>query len=430
MTDPPPPRCLTPAPLAVAFVGHSHDLRTFESYQSGKGYLGSETYWSSSIHYVLRSLNVTVDVYPTRPLAYDARVGGPKNNSLMADLAELKRASLQRPYHRLVLAGYPAARFPLLTRLLEPSLLCRTRIAAWWDVGVASTVGERGGFDKDLSSEPAVAGEREASAAAHEPVDPRLVLTPHANDLGSPIPYFAHSTVTLPPSTDATGRGRNGFLLGKSCLLLNRNPHVIQSLLAAGFTLHSTASCAHLWPSVRYHGMMAPREFALLLRRMAFLVGVGAVAVSPSPLEALANGAAYLNPRNQTPSPGRAGGVASSGGAPAKAYRYQHPILAGVGAPYVYSYDVDQPESLVAAAERATRVRFASFVPQQHRLETAIASACANFIDHDAPCACMAARAMGDSAFPACRRAVPPSALAALVTSTDDGSTTVLGAIR
>ena len=194
-------------------------------------------------------------------------------------------------------------------------------------------------------------------------------------------------------------------------------------------TLHSTASCTHLWPTVRHHGMMAPREFALLLRRMAFLVGVGAVAVSPSPLEALANGAAYLNPRNQSSS-GRGGTSASSGGASAKAYRYQHPILAGVGAPYVYNYDVDQPESLVAAAERATRVRFASFVPQQHRLETAIASACANFIDHDAPCACMAARAVGDAAYPACRRAVPPSALATLITSTDDGSTTVHGDIR
>ena len=226
MTDPLAPRCLAPGPLSVAFVGHSHDLRTFESYQSGRGYLGSETYWSASIHYVLRRLNVTVDVYPTRPLAYDARVGGPKNNSLMADLAELKRASRQRPYHRLVLAGYPAARFPLLTQLLEPSLLCRTRVAAWWDVGVAATVGERGGFDKDPSKEPAVAGESAATnAAAHNPVDPRLVLTPHANDIASPIPYFAHSTVTLPPSTNATGRGHNGFLLGKSCLLLNQSTH-------------------------------------------------------------------------------------------------------------------------------------------------------------------------------------------------------------
>lgn len=436
-------RCLAPGPVSVAFVGDKHDLRSWESYERGGGYLGSEAYWSSSMHYALRRLNISVDFWPTLPPRYDARVGSPKNNSLMADMEVLRKADRAKYYHRFILSGFPAARLPILTHFLEPSLLCRVRIASWWDVGLAASVGERDGVDSDHHS---VAGEHKGSAArgvdgsqqgrqtfprrsggthvgvtgpGRQPplVDPRLMLTPHANDLASPIPYFPHSTVTLTPSLNATGRGRHGFLLGKNCPILGRHPHIIRSLLDAKFTLHSTASCHHLWPQVVHHGMMTPSDFAQLLRQMAFLVGVGAVAVSPSPLEALANGASYLNPRNRTTGANAArwpGGDTS--------FRHQHPILARLGAPYVYNYDIDDPRSLVAAAERATHYRFASFVPHAHRIETTLGAACANLVDHDAPCACQAARAAGDWTYPGCR-AVPPSALASLVWSDDEGYT-------
>ena len=44
------------------------------------------------------------------------------------------------------------------------------------------------------------------------------------------------------------------------------------------------------------HGILTPPEFAKLMREMAFVIGAGAPPDGPSALEALANGAAFLNP--------------------------------------------------------------------------------------------------------------------------------------
>ena len=54
---------------------------------------------------------------------------------------------------------------------------------------------------------------------------------------------------------------------------------------------------------------------------------------------------------------------------------------------------MDAPASVVTAAKLALRHRFSSFVPFAYRLETAIAAAQANLIEHDGPCTCMTARA-------------------------------------
>ena len=63
-------------------------------------------------------------------------------------------------------------------------------------------------------------------------------------------------------------------------------------------------------------------------------------------------------------------------------------MLASLGPPYVYNYDVTNETSLIAAAEQASRLRFASFVPAGHTLEAASAAACASLIQHDGLCAC------------------------------------------
>ena len=68
----------------------------------------------------------------------------------------------------------------------------------------------------------------------------------------------------------------------------------------------------------------------------------------------------------------------------------QHRPLASLGPPYVYNFDIRNESSLVAAAEQAVRLRFASFVPWAHRLETAVAAVCANLMQHDALCVCAA----------------------------------------
>ena len=445
-SSPTAPRCRSQYPIRVAFVGHHHDLRSWISYEGGDGYLGSETYWSSSIHYALHTLNISVDFYPTQPILLmhghtDPQTYRPTQHSLRSDMAVLQRAAATHHYHRLIMAGYAAERLRELVSTLEDRLLCRTRVFAWWDVGLHATRVEKGGVDNwmqfDKGTEVGGRVRRNETGARVSPqVDPRLVVTPHASpsgpELASVVPYFPHSRVTLPPSTNAA-RPRAGFILGKSCFVVNRHPHIIRALLEHGFELHSVARCPHLgghWNtstlssstdspssphlnsssasggrngSIITHGLMSPTGFAKALRGMSFLLGVGSISVSPSPLEALANGAAFLNPRNGSHS--------------------QHPPLAAVGAPYVYNYELGVPASVVDAAECAVRARFASYTPLAHMLETTLAAVCANLIDQDAPCACVEAKEAGDQSYPACRRAVVPTdELANLVASDDDNT--------
>jgi hypothetical protein len=83
--------------------------------------------------------------------------------------------------------------------------------------------------------------------------------------------------------------------------------HGVSNMLAAlnlaGFEVHVSHSCTKtLMFSSRpfgrrvQHGILTPPEFAKLMRQMAFVIGVGAPPDGPSALEALANGAAFLNP--------------------------------------------------------------------------------------------------------------------------------------
>jgi hypothetical protein len=408
-----PHSCHAQGELAVAFVGN-RDFRSWESYQHGGGYLGSEAYWAAALHRMLQMLNVSVDFIHTPGLQWDSKAAGVAKRSLIIDANILRRAASKRRYHRLFLAGWAQERLEAMARSLDAELLCRTRIMAWWDVGVTGHE-EMLGFDNLQDLEALERGcsptcshrytSRGHNATDAPMIDPRLIMTPHANGISSHIPYFPHSLLTLPPSTEAS-RPRAGFVLGKNCGQLNRHPRLLTALLDAGFEMHSTAKCEHLWPKIIRHGMLPPSGFAMLLRNVSFLVGVGAVAVSPSPIEAMANGAAYLMPGNRTGT-GR--------------FHYQHPPLAGVGAPYVYNYDASDARQLIDAADRATRHRFASYVPAAFRLENALGSVCANLMDSDAPCECTKAQAAGDHAYPGCRT-VNVHTLPNIITSTDDGA--------
>ena len=151
----------------------------------------------------------------------------------------------------------------------------------------------------------------------------------------------------------------------------------IGALLDAQFELHTLAAptpdCkfAHFSRFVQrgQHGHISPTQYAALFRDMAFVVGTGSPTLSPTPLEALAQGAAFLNPLVH-------GSLESEDG------HYQHQHLAQTtGPPYSYKYDRRAPKTLVAAAEAAVRNRFASHVPFSNRPEATTAAACAMLAD-------------------------------------------------
>ena len=132
---------------------------------------------------------------------------------------------------------------------------------------------------------------------------------------------------------------------------------------------------------VQLLGIVPPHEFAATLRRFTFMLGLGDPLASPSPLEALANGVSFLNPRSLADDP--------------RAARHptQHPPLASLGAPYTYSYHIDEPATAVAAARLAARWRFDSFIPYEMTRSATVLRFCTSVIEDVAPCMCASAHA-------------------------------------
>ena len=170
---------------------------------------------------------------------------------------------------------------------------------------------------------------------------------------------------------------------------------MILTLSEAGFELHSTCHSNCNFPAgvnIVQVGSLSPREFATYLRKMSFMLGFGGPGASPSPLEALAAGAAFLQPATLHKSEGWKNCKSRPGVVELDS---QHPALATLGQPYVYNYDPGNVSTLVAAAESAYRHRFGSFVPFAHRIEGAAAHVCSALIESESLCTCAQAHLDG-----------------------------------
>ena len=368
------------APPVIAIAGFA----SWEEYNSGRSgmNLGGENYWAASLHFALRLLNVTVEF-----VDWDAFL------ATRAD--ELRSGAV----HRLIGGASGDAIEEVLkpgrrsAALDDPRVLCRVRWLAFWGNYVPS------------------AG---SPALSLKHLDLRNLFTPFNDRLSTPLPFFVHSLVTLPRSVaSARVRPRSGLVLGKRATAWRpSSSSIVTSLLARGFTIYATCSgagCAALPNGVVGVGKLSPRDYALLLRNVSFLLGLGAPLISPSPYEAIAAGAAYLNPVwevHSIASPPSFARAASSSSPPpqqqaalagltAISFLTMHAPLASLGQPYVYDYDPDDVKTVLAAAERAVRVRFASFVPATHRVGAVAATVCANLIESSSLCDCAKAKTGG-----------------------------------
>ena len=93
------------------------------------------------------------------------------------------------------------------------------------------------------------------------------------------------------------------------------------------------------------------------MKTCAFMVGIGKPFISPSPIIALANGVAFLNPIREN--------------------IWQHEPLTKVGEPYVYNVpNFTNVTDIVATAEATVEDRFASFVPEDFRVEAVVDRVC------------------------------------------------------
>ena len=91
---------------------------------------------------------------------------------------------------------------------------------------------------------------------------------------------------------------------------------------------------------------------------MSFALGMGFPLVSAAPIDALYNGAAYLNPVFSKPLPSEMMSAITS----LKVYT-QHDPIALMQLPHVYPVDFTNPATVVDAALRAHSERFSSYQP-------------------------------------------------------------------
>ena len=323
---------------SVLIVGYN----TFDAYQTTGG--PGEDYWFASLEFLLHRLGFRV-----RRQSYESRI--------------LDQPARLHPFYR-VFFNWPRWQ----ASFTDHQVACRIRSLHWW--------GNWGAQGQDE-------GGRVLDPRWWKAVDLRQILSPFPDHTTTFLGFFPHSLVTLPrPATAA--RERQGFILGKQAGYFNGKEHVVERLLTAGWRLYTTAS--HL----RHHDRLIrvppqnPVDFAQMLTNMSFVLGLGEPLMSPSPLEGLARGAAFINPIRI---PETAATVLQSPGRkPIRHRQTQHNPMAFLGPPYVYTVDLQDPNAVLAAAENAHRHRFTSFVPWQYTMEAVEQQLCRSVMEWNAPC--------------------------------------------
>jgi len=145
----------------------------------------------------------------------------------------------------------------------------------------------------------------------------------------------------------AAAKERFGILWTKDAARIDDAARALLAPLARICPIYATISKERgfrpglLPPGVENRGHLGQAEWQALLGRASFLVGVGDPLLGIAPLEALAAGCAYLNPRFAPPR--------LINGESALEVRSQHPYLEGIPPPFVHTFDpLDAPAAQAA----------------------------------------------------------------------------------
>mmetsp|Transcript_17661 Transcript_17661/g.42518 ORF Transcript_17661/g.42518 Transcript_17661/m.42518 type:complete len:469 (+) Transcript_17661:123-1529(+) len=342
---------------------------SWEDHQDGLHVKGGESYWSACIHRAL------VD------LGFEVEMTNEQTSKLSVDGDEFQK--LERgDIHRFVTDSSSGGQFAG-DIWGKPDLLCKVRMMSWWP-----------------------AAKRPKHEFSISPIRYDEVATTSAHF----VPFFVHAALTDPPIKKMIPRNRRAiFIFDKLCGDLKHD--VIRALDNAGFELYFQCQNSRLPNGLddiagnftQFENLFdTPREYQeKILQKVAMVLGFGAPVDSPTALEALYNGAAFLNPEYDPP-------FESHEVLPRT---HMHKALKNLGPPYVYNYngnylntrshitannykgdDFSTKEdmetmisSILEVAERAAAQPFVSYTPADYSYESVKAHVCANIIEYD-PC--------------------------------------------
>ncbi|XP_048389779.1 alpha-1,6-mannosylglycoprotein 6-beta-N-acetylglucosaminyltransferase A isoform X2 [Stegostoma tigrinum] len=125
---------------------------------------------------------------------------------------------------------------------------------------------------------------------------------------------------------------------------------IIHSYTEVHGTVHGT-STLHIPSYVKNHGILSGRDLQLLLRETKLFVGLGFPYEGPAPLEAIANGCAFLNPLFNPPKSSK--NTEFFKGKPTlRELTSQHPYAeVFIGKPHVWTVNIDDPAEVEHAVK-------------------------------------------------------------------------------
>uniref|UniRef100_UPI00358FC16B alpha-1,6-mannosylglycoprotein 6-beta-N-acetylglucosaminyltransferase A n=1 Tax=Myxine glutinosa TaxID=7769 RepID=UPI00358FC16B len=133
-------------------------------------------------------------------------------------------------------------------------------------------------------------------------------------------------------------------------------------------TVHGT-STSNLPPYVHNHGILSGRDLQFLLRETQLFVGLGFPYEGPAPLEAIANGCAFLNPRFYPPISSKNSDF-FKGKPTLRELTSQHPYAElYIGKPHVWTVDIGNPQEVEAAVKAILSEKLEPYLPYEFTCE-------------------------------------------------------------
>uniref|UniRef100_A0A8C2BD47 alpha-1,6-mannosyl-glycoprotein 6-beta-N-acetylglucosaminyltransferase n=1 Tax=Cyprinus carpio TaxID=7962 RepID=A0A8C2BD47_CYPCA len=143
---------------------------------------------------------------------------------------------------------------------------------------------------------------------------------------------------------------------------------IIHSYMEVHGTVHGT-STVHLPAYVKNHGILSGRDLQFLLRETKLFVGLSFPYEGPAPLEAIANGCTFLNPRFDPPKSSKNTDF-FKGKPTLRELTSQHPYAeVYIGRPHVWTVNIDDPAEVQNAIKAILSQKIEPYLPYEFTCE-------------------------------------------------------------
>ncbi|XP_072032100.1 alpha-1,6-mannosylglycoprotein 6-beta-N-acetylglucosaminyltransferase A-like isoform X2 [Amphiura filiformis] len=189
-----------------------------------------------------------------------------------------------------------------------------------------------------------------------------FTLFPHTPD-NSFMGFVVENTKMDEESTHSANRGNTALVYGKRAYMwLDRSKYL--NTIRGKYEIHATVSVNKSVPNeikavpsyVNNHGILSGEEVQKLLQKTKLFIGLGFPYEGPAPLEAIANGCIFLNPKFDPPKNSQ--NTKFFNGKPTqRELTSQHPYAENfIGKPHVWTVDVDNTDALEKALDEILEI--------------------------------------------------------------------------